>query len=705
MTSVLPEEIRPFFSPRNVLIVGASEDPAKVGGRVLAHLIRYGFPGMLHVVNPARAQVQGLPAVAAVTDLPADADIDLAIVATPAETVPDTVADIAARGIGHCIIVSSGFGELDAGGAARENQLREAAHAAGLRVLGPNCQGTANTGYGFVSSFSSCFGRLEDVPDGPVAVVSQSGAMAAILTELTLPHVNGVRYWAATGNEVDLGAPELIAGIATDPSVRTVLAYIEDLSDGEGLARAAAVARDNGTTILLCKAGATESGGRAAGSHTGAMAQPDDVVDAFLRRHLIVRARDPRQVSEFARLFAHPKRPAGPRVGIISNSGGLGVLLSDECERRGLVVPPFPRTVTEQLSSVLPEFAAISNPVDLTGALLTRAQLVGDCLRVVMGSDEVDVVLVALGIVGDYYDIDRIVADVVEGDAATDKPVVVSWIAGKAGMVERFAVAGVPAFDDTTGCVRALGELCRHRTKPTTRAGTGPPVNLMAANGRTLAHSEYAGKQIVARWGLPVTKGLIVAHRDEALAAAHRLGYPVAAKLSGPRIRHKTELGLVHVGLKHDAELAEAAEHLLAAPVTGPTDGVLVERMAPKGVEMTVGVLRDPSLGPVVLVGAGGAVAELLSDSALLIPPLSREDVDAALRSLALFPLLEGYRGAPAADVEALIELVVRLGDTPAVRGGEVVELDLNPVIVGPPGSGACIVDVALTTTVADEDE
>ncbi|GAA5167970.1 MULTISPECIES: acetate--CoA ligase family protein [Amycolatopsis] len=698
-----------LFRPASVVVVGASNERTKIGGRLLSHLLRYGYTGRLYVVHPSDPAVQGVAAYRSVDELPADSALDLAIVAVPAVRVPETIRSLAHRGVRVAVIVSSGFGETGDAGRALEDEVRDCARRSGMRVLGPNCQGVANTSVGLAASFSSVFGRTEEVPDGTTAVISQSGAMAAVLTELSSGHVDGVRYWAATGNELDLTVADLVAEVATDPGVRVVQVYLENMRAADRLVQAARTAHERGAAVLVLKAGASEEGARAASSHTGALAQEDKVVDAFLSRHGLVRARDARQMSELARLFAGRKKPRGNRVGIVTNSGGLGVLLADEAAVNGLAMAEFGPDTRTRLTETLPPFAATANPIDVTAQLLSRPELLGAAIRAVEAEPGVDVVVVALGILGDYYDLDRILADVVELDRRTEKLVVVCWVAGDAAMPGRLAGAGIPTYDDTAATMRALGAFVAHarhvererradpQTSVPTARLTGP---LPRAAGGPL--SEAAGKRLLRSWGLPVVDGRLAVSADEAAAAARELGFPVVLKVSAAGLAHKTELGLVDVGIGDEAELRAAAARMLAATEAnvhgdGQVDGLLVEPCLDGGLEMSVGLLRDPSVGNVVVVGAGGTAAEVLADVQLLIPPLTTELVREAIHRLRVAPLLHGFRGAPARDVDSLVRLVLDLATTPAVLAGQVASLDLNPVLVMPSGQGSVAVDVALT--------
>jgi acyl-CoA synthetase (NDP forming) len=700
-----------LFDPKSVVLVGASADRTKIGGRLLAHLLRYGYGGRLFLVNRSESLVQGIEAVASIDDLPPDANVDLALVAVPAPQVPAALRSLAVAGVQVAVIVSSGFSETGVAGEALEADIREIAAHSGMRILGPNCQGVANVESGLAASFSSVFGTTEGVNDGSTAVISQSGAMAAVLTQLALTRGGGVRYWAATGNEIDLRVADLVAHVVTDPTIRVVQIYLENLSSAAILAEAAREARRRGTTLLVLKAGTSSEGARAASSHTGALAQEDRVIGAYLSRHGMVRARNSREMSEFAAVFSSGKRPKGNRVAMITNSGGLGVLLADEAADNGLTLAEFSASTLAELTASLPAFAAVTNPIDVTAQLLNRPELIREAIRAVEVDRGVDIIVLALGILGSYYDLEQILADVVDLDRRTDKVVVVCWIAGDPSMPARFAAAGLPTYDDTTAVMAALGALVRHThflsAAPETDIAEHPapepaPADWSLSRQRPGPVSEWHGKQVLRSWGLSVVEGRLATTAARAVDAADEIGYPVVLKLSAQGLAHKTEHGLVKVGIADaDALHASAVQMLATAETLGlatdAVDGLLVEPMLDGGIEMSVGLLHDPAVGNVVMIGAGGTATELLADVALLVPPLTPDAVHAALRGLRMYPLLAGYRGAPPRDLHNLVEFVIRLSKSAPITAEAVESLDINPVFVMPAGQGAIAVDVALT--------
>lgn len=695
-----------LFAPRSIAIIGASDDPEKIGGRSIAFLRRYGYQGAIYPVNPRRSTVQGLTAYPDVTAVPDE--IDLAVIATPAAALRDAVAACADRGVRVCALLTSGFGEMGEEGRRAQEDIAALAARTGTRLLGPNCQGAANLATGAVTSFSTCFAD-HHVRDGSLAIVSQSGAVAGMLTEIQHAHPTGIRYWVATGNESDLAVPELIGRTLRDPDVTTVEAYCENVSDVTALADAAQYAASAGKAILMIKSGATLEGRRAAGSHTGALAQDEAIVDAFLRAHGIVRADSLGRLADYARIFTAGNPPGGDRVAILSNSGGLGVMMADRCRAAGLRLAEFLPGTRERLRELLPEFAATGNPVDVTAQLLNDSRLLSQVLPVLAADPGVDVVLPALGMLGEGYDVDGVTDDIVRTHTGTDRLVAVALLGGREGVVEELSRRGVPAYFDDAACVEAVATYVAHHARrrartvpPESPPDGGAPAVLPAPDvvrGPDGFVSEYAGKRLMRAWGLPVVDHRLVPGPDEAAAAAAELGCPVVAKVSSPAVPHKTELGLVELDLRDAGETRRAAGRLLeraAAAGIDPVDGLIVARMVTDALPVSVGATWDATFGPVILVGSGGVDVEAKADFRLLFPPFGPETVLDELAGLGIAPLLDDLRGVGALDRTALAGLVATLGRRYATTDGRLPEIDLNPVFVG--RDGVVIADALVRT-------
>ena len=695
-----------LFSPRSIAVIGASDDPEKIGGRSIAFLWRYGYRGEVYPVNPRRPTVQGRTAYPEVAAVPGE--IDLAVVATPAATVRDTVAACAARGVRVCALLTSGFGEMSDDGRRAQEDIAALAAQSGMRVLGPNCQGAANLAIGAVTSFSTCFAD-HHVRDGAIAIVSQSGAVAGMLTEIQDAHPTGIRYWVATGNESDVGVPELVGWTLRDPDVRVVEAYCENLQDVAALADAARYAASAGKAILMVKSGATPEGRRAAGSHTGALAQDEAVVGAFLRAHGIVRADGLGRLADYARVFTVGNAPRGDRVAILSNSGGLGVMMADRCRAAGLRLAEFAPRTRERLNDLLPEFAATGNPVDVTAQLLNDSRLLSRVLPVLAADPNVDVIIPALGMLGQGYDVAGVAEDIVAVHTGTDRLVAAVLIGGRDGVVDDLSRRGVPAYADDAACVDSVAAFVRHHARlrdgaaPPEPAGTPDAQAALPAPGVVRGPdgflSEYEGQRLMRSWGLPVVEQRLVHEPEEAVVAAAELGYPVVMKVSSPAAPHKTELGLVELDLRDAGETRRAARELLdraKAAGVDPLDGLLVARMVTGALPVSVGATWDDTFGPMVLVGSGGIHVEAKADFRLLFPPFGTGAVTEALAGLDIAPMLADLRGVGALDGTALAELVATVGRRYATTDGRLPELDLNPVFVG--RDGAVVADVLVRT-------
>lgn len=711
--------LQALFDPGSIAVIGASNDPDKIGGRSIGYLRDYGYGGRVYPVNPNRDRVQGLPAYSSLSRI--TAPIDLAVIATPAARVLEELDACGQQGVRACVVLSSGFGELGEEGKDLERQIAETARRYSMRVLGPNCQGVANTFTGSIASFSTCF-ATHHLRGGALAIVSQSGAVAGMLSDLQCAHPEGIRYWAATGNEADVGVAELVHQALRDPAIRVVQAYCEHLQDAEQLAAAARYAAQENKAILMVKSGVTTAGTDAAGSHTGALAQDDAVVDAFLRHHGVVRANSLRQLTDYARIFAGPKRARGNHVAILTNSGGLGVMMADRCRDAGLELAELAPQTTKALAGCLPDFAATNNPIDVTAELLTNGRLLDRALPVLADDAGVDVVLVALGIVGRGYDVATITDDLVKVDRESEALLVVCWMGGDESAVEELSRQGVATFTDDAACLDAVGRFVGHcRRQQATDPGeddppgAGPQALRPTSPAAWTDHvagtgflSEYASKAVLRDWGLPVVRGRAVAAAPAAVEAARDLGYPVAVKLSSPEVSHKTELGLVVIDLETDADVHAAAETVLARGERSGVDvvdGVLVEQMAPGGVEMAIGARWDDTFGPVVLIAAGGVNMEAVADFSLVLPSASRSQIEEAIRSLAVYPVLCNARGSGPFDLVGLVDLVESFSRRLATAGPQLAEVDLNPVFVAPRGQGVSIADALIRlapTTGAD---
>ena len=689
MTSHIP--LRAALDPRSVAVIGASENPNKIGGRPIHYLGRFGFGGAIYPINPHRAEIQGhrsYPDLASLPEAP-----DLAIVAVPGQAAVAAVAASAERGVKVAIVMASGFGETGAAGRAEERAMVNSARAAGMRLVGPNTQGLANFGTGAIASFSTMF--LESPPqDGPVAIVSQSGAMSVVPYGLLRGRGIGVRHAHATGNDADVTAAELARAVLEDPAVGLLLLYLESIADAAELAEVAEAARRRGVPVVALKAGRTAAGQQAARSHTGALANEDRVVDAFFRRHGIWRAKDVPDLVNAAELYLKGWRPEGRRLVAISNSGASCVMAADIAADLGTPMAKLSAETQRELAAVLPGFATVSNPIDITAALLANNRLLGAILPIVGRDPAADLALIAIPVAGVGYDVEAFARDTAEFSRATGKPV--AMMIPQPSVAAPFRAAGVPVFADETLAIRALHQLARHwdllRRQP---ASPLPPASVSVPEGTARFLNEAESLALVAAHGIPVVPHRLCRSEAEAREAFRALGPRVAVKACSAELPHKSEHGLVALGVASEGAVAAIfAEQGRKLEILGiARDGVIVAAMATAARECALGARLDPVFGPVVMLGDGGKYVEAMPDVAVLLPPFSREEVLEALARLRIGPLFEGVRGDPPLDAQALAEAAVKLGSLIVSAAGRIASIDLNPVMTGARGAGVLVAD------------
>ena len=689
------EALRIALAPRSIAVIGASENGHKIGGRPIAYLGRFGFRGAVYPINPTRAEVQGLrcyPDLAALPDVP-----DVAIVAVAGEQAIAAVDACGEAGVAVCIVMSSGFGETDPEGRAREQAMVARARARGMRIVGPNSQGLANFGNGAVPNFSTMFTEVAPA-DGPVGIISQSGAMSVIPYGLLRQRGIGVRHAHATGNDSDVTVCELATVVAEDSDLKLLLLYLEGIPDPWHLAEAARVARDRGLPIVALKAGRSPAGQEAAQSHTGALANEDRTVDAFLAEHGIWRVRDMVEMVDAAQLYLQGWKPRGRRLVAISNSGAVCVLTADAASVAGMPLDPLAASTQAELRKILPGFATTTNPVDITAALLTNSSLFGDILPPIARDPAADAFLIGIAVAGAGYDVDAFARDAQQFATDTAKPLVVA--APQASVAERFKARGLATYPTEGEAVRALGQFVSHAVLQAETAARSPAVPRpprIARPARML--DEAASLALLAARGVPVASHVLCTTEAEALGAYDRLGGgTVVVKGCTAEASHKSELGLVRVGLQDAAAVAEAYRAMQAAAAAAGVrlSGVIVAQMARGRRELMIGARLDPVFGPVVLVGDGGKYVEAMPDLQVLLPPFDAARVEQALRRLRIAPLLDGVRGEPPLDVAAFCAAAVAVGALMLDDAAALTQLDINPVIVGARGAGCVAVDAVI---------
>lgn len=684
-----------IFHPRSVAVIGASRRPASVGHTVLKNMVEGGFKGPLYAVNPKYDNIGQTACFPTVGDLPEPAD--LAVICTPAATLLDIVRQCGEAGILGLIIVSAGFREAGKDGEQLERVLlEEAARFDGMRIVGPNCLGVMAPYAEMNASFA------QGMPTrGQVAFISQSGALCTSVLDWALQENIGFSYFVSIGNMLDVSIGDLIDYFAIDRWTESIILYVESITEArEFMSAARAFARQK--PIIAYKAGRFAESAQAAASHTGALAGVDTVYEAAFNRAGIVRVFEMADMFDCAELLARQKTPKGPRLAIVTNAGGPGVMATDALlERKGVLAEISAETI-DKLNACLPPAWSHSNPIDVLGD--ASPERLAETLRVVLADHEVDAVLVVFSPQAMSKPTDAAKA-VIEVAKETTKPVLASWMGGLAMRkgVELFNTAGVPTYSYPEQAVRAFMYLVSYaRTRevlyetprdipvefPLDRNKLRAVFDTILSEGHDTL-TESTSKALLEAYEIPVAKPYVARTSHDAVRLAHRVGFPVALKVLSQEITHKTDVGGVELSLANDDEVTEAFERIVSTAKEKRPDahveGVTVQKMvsSPVGHELIVGARRDTVFGAVLLVGAGGTAAELFRDRALELPPLSERLARRMLESLRSWPLLQGYRGRPAVNLDRLIEVLMRLSylvaDYPEIK-----ELDVNPLLVTP---------------------
>ncbi len=704
--TVFPD-LRAFFNPASVALVGATDDLTKFGGRCLQLLGRFGYTGKVFPVNPRRAEIAGMPCFPSVSALP-EAPDHVGVVVPFGHVLP-VLEECAQRGAKFATVFTAGFLETGTeAGRAMQAEVSALARRTGLRIMGPNCNGFINfvDGFALTSTASVAQGRA---PAGNVGVVAHSGGLGQI-NVMWRAQQSGVpiSYEVSCGNDADLDALDFAHFMVEDPATDVILLLAERISSGAKLAVLAERAAEAGKPIIVLKLGRTEQGQKAAASHTGAVTGSDAVHDAAFRQYGLVRVDDCSELYETAMLLRHrDRRPQGRRLGGMAISGGNAVLLTDQGALAGLEWPDYTAETQQALAQHLPGFGRVANPTDLTAAAIGQQDTYGRVLDIVTTDANVDVMVPILTFAS-RSEIDR----VIEAAQAAPKAMAVLWSGGcnddpSLGPAH-FAQAQVPMFRDTAPLLNAVRRAADYgafaAARPQRDRAVRPPgVDAQEArrrlgDGGAASLTERTSKSVLAAYGLPVTREALAKTPEQAVAFAAAAGGPVALKIESPDIPHKTESGGVRLNVQGGEAVAAAfADIMDAAARNAPgarLHGVLVQEMVPPGVEIMLGIKRDPVFGPVIAAALGGIFVEILGDVALRLAPVSADEALAMLRSLRGFAVLAGARGRKAADVSALCDAIVRLSWLASDLAGEIAELDLNPVMAGT--AGVRIVDALI---------
>ena len=686
MTRTPETDLSLFFHPRTIAVIGATDDKRKPGyallKKVKARADRDG--ASVYGVNPRLTDIDGIPCFPALSDVPADIDVAVIMIGDAEKGLRDVVA----KGSRFAVIFTAGFREVGAEGAKREEELAKIARDGGVRLFGPNTNVNA-------------FEMFPDTPGPKLALVTQSGHQGRPIAQGVELGI-GVKYWAPTGNEADLEFADFVEYFVDIDDVSVVAAYIEGFKSIPRLRGAAEKAARAGKPIVMVKIGRTEAGQRMAMAHTGHLTGSDAATNSFFRQYGIVRVDDLDELLETAALFTRLKRPAGEGLCVYAISGGTGAHMADLCAWGGLTLPTLTEESQQKLREAIPDYLTVSNPVDNGAQVVRKGGLNKQCIDICLDDPNVDILVCP--ITGILPSMSKVVAgDIVDAYKEGRKPVIVIWgspVTDEEGyriLVE----GGVPMFRSFRSFVVGLRRyldywrfLDTFEARPVPEPRTPSGFETMLAAGGPM--SEYDSASLAAQYGVPFPFSALCETEEQAVEAAKKIGGPVVMKACGSGVLHKTDAGLVKVGVARD----QVAETFRALDEAGRThagdagyDGVLVQELAPEGEEVIVGFSDDPLFGPVVLFGLGGVFVEVLKDVALRVAPLSRADAEEMIREVKGFPLLDGARGRPKADVDALTDLIMNVSRMATELRGHVAEFDLNPVRVRPVGQGLVALD------------
>ena len=689
-----------LFDPKAMAVIGVSTNPAKIGSRVIANVLAGGYQGDVYPINPKATEIQGLRAYPTVDAI--DGAVDLAIVSVPAPAVLDVVESCGRKGVGHLVVLTSGFSEV--GNIDEERRIVDAAREHGMRILGPNVFGI----YSAAASLDATFGP-GGISSGEIAIITQSGALGIAMIGKTASEGLGLSALVSVGNKSDVDESDLLEYLIDDERTRVILLYIEGVKGGERLVRTLSrVTRRK--PVVVIKSGRSKRGAMAAASHTGSLAGADAVFDDLMKECGVLRATSVGEAFDWVRFLSSSPAPEGSDAVIVTNGGGIGVLATDACESYGISLYDDQQVLAEAFDGVMPSFGSSKNPVDLTGG--ATAEDYEGALEAVLEEDRMHaaIALYCETATADAKRFDRLLRDVY-GRYRDRKPIVFSLFGG--GSIDEVArglrAEGVPVFTDVYEAVSPLGALYRAWRSANQEPEVPSKIELdteavrailqdagREGRGFLLAHEAARVAELL---GLPLPASKVARNLDEAVRAAEGIGYPVAMKIVSKDIVHKSDAGGVALDLDDESEVVDAYQAILrrcrAHKPNAQITGVEIAEMVRPGVETIVGARRDAAFGPVLMFGLGGIYVEVMKDVAFRAAPIGRRTAREMIASIRAYPLLLGVRGESRKDTEPVAGVLERLGRV-IVECPEITDIEINPLVVYDQGDGIRAVDVRI---------
>lgn len=697
-----------IFKPRSVAVIGASSKEGSVGRALFANILFNGYTGVVFPVNPRAKSILGVKAYPSILDI--EDEIDLAILIVPAITVPAVLAECGQKKVKGAIVISAGFKELGATGAALEQAVKERARTWGIRLIGPNCFGMINTSPAV--RLNTTFGRV--MPrTGNIALISQSGAVGVNALEYAESEEVGLSKFISIGNKADINECDLLEYLKDDEETDVIALYLEDLVNPPEFMRIAREITSHAKRpkpILAIKAGRTSEGARAASSHTGALAGSDEAYNAFFAQARILRVDTVSELIAKAAVLAYQPPPRGPRVAIITNAGGVGIMATDACVRYGLKIAPLTEKTRTELKKVLPPAAAINNPVDIIGD--GDANRYRAAFRILLQDENIDGIIPIWTptVMAEAIDVANVIAEEAQN---TDKPIIacIQTMGDNTAIRRALLRVRIPHFLFPENAARALatmaefGRLSRRPPGEVVKFTDVRPEQVRQIVNRAKKRprpfiSEPECHQILKAYGIPVAEFELATNITEALALAQKIGYPVAIKIVSPDIIHKTDFGGVRININGNEQLEESYTAMMETVKNKKPDaeiwGVMIQKMAPSGgLETILGMKRDPHFGPLLMFGLGGILVEVLKDVVFRVAPVNDLSAESMITGIRAHRLLEPFRGKPARDKQKIKESIQRLSQL-VMDFPEFDEIDINPLFVYEEGKGALVIDARI---------
>ncbi|MCF6157676.1 MAG: CoA-binding protein [wastewater metagenome] len=690
-----------FFSPKTVAVVGASREEGKVGHDLFKNILRYGYTGTIYPVNPKAESILGRKVYSSLREIPEK--VELAVIVVPAQYVGSVVDECIEKGVDSIIVISAGFKESGTEGAKREQELYQKIKQHSIRMLGPNCLGLISTESSLNASFAA------DMPaEGNLGFFSQSGALCTAILDWAVREHIGFSKFISIGNKTDIDEVDLVKALGDDPRTKVILGYLEGIKRGTAFIT---TARDvtKKKPMIIVKSGGTAAGAKAASSHTGTLAGAENAFDAAFKQSGVLRARTIEELFNYARVFSFQPLPKGPHLALITNAGGPGIIAADAVEHSELKMAAFSKDTINSLRSALPAMANVYNPIDVLGdAKADRYQFV---IEKVIEDPNVDAVLVILT-PQTMTEIEETAKVIGEIAIRTDKTIVTSFMGGKR-TEEAFTILSqgkVPNYLFPESAVSAVDALYRYslwQNKPlpeikeirAKKEKVMSVIQKLQHMGRQHLIEEEA-KEVITAYGFQIPKSIIAASEEEAAQAAEEIGFPVVMKISSPDILHKSDIGGVVVGIQNVTEvkrhfrgITQKAHRFIP---NAEIRGVLVQQMVPKGKEVILGMSRDPQFGPLLMFGLGGIYIEVLKDVTFRVAPIGLQDAEEMVQEIRSFPLLRGVRGEKSADIEAIVNNLIKLSQL-VTDFPQILEMDINPLIVFSRNEGAIVIDARIS--------